>query len=81
MKVVIFKEEIEEAVKCYLGEQGLNTGEYDIDIKMVVGRTDDARVEIDLTKQKNDAEDQAEEPVESFQEKDKLPFGIRSLES
>ena len=63
MKIIIGKEEIEEAVECYLKQQGLEVSEYSLDIKMVVGRTDDARIEVDLKKQSQSSEDVPTGPI------------------
>jgi hypothetical protein len=70
MKIIIGKVEIEEAVQCYLKQQGLDVEQCDLDIKMIVGRTDDARIEVELIKNKTTEQDIPSGPVARDVEED-----------
>ncbi len=49
MKIILGKQEVEEAIECYLTREGINTGKYDLDIKIVVSRSsDDTKIEVDM---------------------------------
>ena len=53
MKIILGKEEVENAIECYLTREGINTGKYDLDIKIVVSRSsDDTKIEVDLNQVK-----------------------------
>jgi len=79
MKITIGKNEIEEAVECYLSKKGLDLEQYDLDIKMIVGRTDDARIEIDLNQGKEESNDVVDELVPRV-ETPSAPFGLSGSE-
>ncbi len=56
MKIILGKQEVENAIECYLTREGINTKKYDLDIKIVVSRSsDDTKIEVDM--------DQKSEPV------------------
>ena len=49
MKIILGKNEVEAAIECYLSREGINTGKYDLDIKIVVTRSsDDTKIEVDM---------------------------------
>jgi len=49
MQVILDKEEVREAVQCYLSREGIDTNKYDLDIKIVVSRSsDDTKIEVDM---------------------------------
>ena len=50
MKMILGTSEISEAVECYLAKQGLNTGAFDLDVKIIVSRSEDSKIEVDMTK-------------------------------
>jgi len=53
MKIILGKQEVEEAIECYLTREGINTAKYDLDIKIVVSRSsDDTKIEVDLNQVK-----------------------------
>jgi hypothetical protein len=82
MKIILGKIEVEDAIECYLSKQGLNTSVYDLDIKIVVSRSnDDTKIEVDLTKNENEIEQAfPTEPMNRDVEEDRPttdPFGDR----
>ncbi len=53
MKIILGKDEVENAIECYLTREGINTGKYDLDIKIVVSRSsDDTKIEVDMDPKK-----------------------------
>ena len=49
MKIILGKNEVENAIECYLTREGINTGKYDLDIKIVVSRSsEDTKIEVDM---------------------------------
>ena len=49
MKIILGKNEVENAIECYLTREGINTGKYDLDIKIVVSRSsDDTKIQVDM---------------------------------
>ena len=53
MKIILGKNEVENAIECYLTREGINTGKYDLDIKIVVSRSsDDTKIEVDMDPRK-----------------------------
>jgi len=79
MKIILEKNEVENAVQCYLSREGIDTDKYDLDIKIIVSRSsDDTKIEVDLN--------QMPKPeVETFAPQEKVkpasdPFGIDETE-
>jgi len=53
MKIILGKNEVENAIQCYLSREGINTDKYDLDIKIVVTRSsDDTKIEVDMETKK-----------------------------
>ena len=49
MKIILGKQEVEEAIECYLTREGINTAKYELDIKIVVSRSsEDTKIEVDM---------------------------------
>jgi len=49
MKIILGKDEVENAIECYLTREGINTAKYDLDIKIVVSRSsEDTKIEVDM---------------------------------
>ncbi|RLA57508.1 MAG: hypothetical protein DRQ78_13410 [Epsilonproteobacteria bacterium] len=62
MKIILGKNEVENAIECYLKREGINTAKYDLDIKIVVSRSsEDTKIEVDLNQV-------AEQPVAETEE-------------
>ena len=69
MKIILGKNEVENAIECYLTREGINTAKYDLDIKIVVSRSsEDTKIEVDMTQVENKPvtlQDGDEVPVET----------------
>ncbi len=81
MKIILGKEEVENAIECYLTREGINTAKYDLDIKIVVSRSsDDTKIEVDMAQVKevavpdNQTIDIEKDPVPGS------PFGTEEVE-
>ena len=49
MKIILGKDEVENAIECYLTREGINTAKYELDIKIVVSRSsEDTKIEVDM---------------------------------
>ena len=68
MKMILGTSEISEAIECYLARQGLNTHAFDLDVKIIVSRSEDSKIEVDMTKKEISSE-----PIAKEVEKE-LPF-------
>ena len=70
MKIILGKNEVENAIECYLTREGINTGKYDLDIKIVVSRSsEDTKIEVDMTQVENKPvtlQDGDEVPAEAY---------------
>ena len=74
MKVTLVKEEIAEAVECYLARQGMATESFDLDVKIIISRSsEDSKLEVEMSK-KDTSNDVPSEPVVREAEPE-LPFG------
>jgi len=74
MKVILGKEEIADAVECYLAKQGLNTDIFDLDVRIAVSRSsEDNKIEVEMTKIA--AKVIPGEPIARSTEEVVLPFG------
>ena len=74
MKVTLMKEEIAEAVECYLAKQGMATESFDLDVKIVVSRSsEDSKIEVEMNKRDTSC-DAPSEPMAKEAEPE-LPFG------
>ena len=70
MKIILGMAEISDAVECYLARQGLNTDNFNLDVRIVVSRSsEDNKVEVDMSQKEEKPEDIPEEPI------NRLPFG------
>ena len=74
MKVTLMKEEIAEAVECYLAKQGMATESFDLDVKIVVSRSsEDSKIEVEMNK-KDEPSDVPSGPIAREAEPE-VPFG------
>jgi len=74
MKIVIGTEEIKEAIECYLRQQGLGVNQYNIDMKIIAGRVDESRIEIDLFKKEIEPEIEKSNNSDENPNQGTLPF-------
>jgi len=77
MKIILGKNEVENAIECYLTREGINTGKYDLDIKIVVSRSsDDTKIQVDMEQRVEPASIAEIDPVSPATS----PFGSDEVE-
>ncbi len=80
MKIILGKQEVENAIECYLTREGINTGKYDLDIKIVVSRSsDDTKIEVDMDQKSEPVIDEAPAYMDEVSETGS-PFGDKDDE-
>ena len=80
MKVILGKEEIADAIECYLARQGLNTSSFVLEVRIAVSRSaEDNKIEVEMKKKEEVLEDSVKEEPNLFNhdkvEPAKAPFG------
>jgi len=74
MKITLGKDEIADAVECYLARQGLKTDGFDLDVRIVVSRSsEDNKIEVDMV-QKEICNNIPNEPIAREDKPFQAPF-------
>lgn len=78
MQVILSNREFKQAMSCWLTAQGFDVSKYDIDVKITVGRGENAGTKAEITLTETGVTDAVEDSIETEEESRFIPVLISS---